>query len=53
MQANQPAPTIKEIQQIIIDFFRCYQENQELFTPLFSPEQIDAIKDGRLPAGRL
>jgi len=37
----------------IIDFFRSYQENQDLFTPPFTPEQIKAIKDGRLPTGRL
>ena len=37
----------------IIDFFRCYQENQDLFAPPFTHEQIEAIKDGKLPTGRL
>jgi hypothetical protein len=37
----------------IIDLFRCFQENQDLFTPPFTPEQVEALKAGRRPAGRL
>jgi hypothetical protein len=37
----------------IIDLFRCYQENQNLFGPPFVPEQVAALRDGRLPTGRL
>jgi hypothetical protein len=37
----------------IIDLFRCYQEDHNLFEPPFTPEQVEASKDGRLPTGRL
>lgn len=37
----------------IIDLFRCYQENRELLESPFTPEQVKALKAGRLPAGRL
>jgi hypothetical protein len=37
----------------IIDLFRCYQENQNLFVPPFMPEQVEALKDGRFPTGIL
>ena len=37
----------------IADLFRCYQEYQELFTLPFTPEQVEAIKAGRLPGGKL
>jgi hypothetical protein len=37
----------------IIDLFRCYQENRDLFTPPFTLEQVEALKSGRLPSGRL
>jgi hypothetical protein len=37
----------------IIDLFRCQQENQELLTPPFTPVQIEAIKSGKLPDGKL
>jgi hypothetical protein len=33
----------------IIDLFRCYQEEHNLFEPPFTPEQVAALKDGRLP----
>jgi hypothetical protein len=36
----------------IIDLFRCYQENQNLFHPPFMSEQVLVLKDGRVPAGR-
>jgi hypothetical protein len=37
----------------IIDLFRCYQEQQNLFEPPFTAEQVSDLKAGRLPAGRL
>jgi hypothetical protein len=37
----------------IADMFRCYHESKELFETAFSTEQSEAIKNGRLPAGRL
>ena len=37
----------------IIDLFRCYQENQDLFDPPFSAEQVAALKAGNLPDGSL
>jgi hypothetical protein len=37
----------------IIDLFRCFQEEPGLFEPPFTPEQVEALKDGRLPDGRL
>jgi len=37
----------------IIDLFRCYQEDQRLFEAPFTPEQVQAFKDGRLPLGEL
>jgi len=37
----------------IADLFRCYQISPELLEPPFTPEQEAALKEGRLPAGRL
>jgi hypothetical protein len=37
----------------IIDMFRCYQESPDLFESPFTPEQVTALKAGRLPEGRL
>lgn len=37
----------------IIDFFRHYQQAPELWTAPFSPEQVAALAQGRLPAGQL
>ncbi len=37
----------------IADFFRCYQDCYSLFEPPFAPEQVDILKGGRLPKGRL
>jgi hypothetical protein len=37
----------------IIDLFRCYQENPELLMSPFTPEQVEDLKAGRRPAGRL
>ena len=37
----------------IVDLFRLYQQDGDLFEPPFSPDQIMEIKAGRLPAGAL
>jgi hypothetical protein len=37
----------------IVELFRCYQEKTELFTPPYDPEQVEALKAGRLPKGKL
>jgi hypothetical protein len=37
----------------IVDLFRSYQQTQALFEPPFSPEQMAALDDGRIPEGKL
>lgn len=37
----------------IVDLFRLYQQDADLFDPPFSPDQIVELKAGRLPAGSL
>jgi hypothetical protein len=37
----------------IVELFRCYQENSDLFSPPYNPEQVVSLKSGRLPSGRL
>ena len=37
----------------IIDLFRCYHESRNLFEAPFTPQQVEALKAGRLPDGRL
>lgn len=37
----------------ILDMFRCYQENADLFLPPFSTQQAAEIKAGRIPSGAL
>jgi hypothetical protein len=37
----------------IVDYFRCYQEREELLEPPFSEAQTRAIKAGRVPGGDL
>lgn len=37
----------------ILDLFRCYQENPTLFEPPFTKEQVEVIKAGQVPDGRL
>lgn len=37
----------------IADLFRCYHESADLFDPPFTPEQVAALRAGRLPEGRL
>jgi hypothetical protein len=37
----------------ICELFRCYHAAPELWAPPFAPEQVEALKAGRLPDGRL
>ena len=37
----------------IVDLFRCYQEVRDLFDVPYTPEQVAALKGGRLPEGQL
>ena len=37
----------------IADLFRCYHESKELFDVAFTKDQVEAMKSGRLPKGRL
>jgi hypothetical protein len=37
----------------IVDLFRLYQQDADLFDPPYSPDQIIELKAGRLPAGSL
>jgi len=37
----------------IVDLFRCYQEAPDLWEPPFTPDQVTALKAGRLPGGPL
>jgi hypothetical protein len=44
---------LPERMHFIADLFRCYHATVELFDPPFSEEQLDAIRAGRIPAGRI
>ena len=44
---------LPERMHFIADLFRCYHESNELFDAAFTIEQVKALKDGRLPEGRL
>jgi hypothetical protein len=37
----------------IVELFRLYQQNSALFDPPFTPDQVMALKERRLPEGRL
>lgn len=39
--------------RFIAELFRIVQEDEALFTPPFSPGQVAALRDGRVPAGQL
>ena len=43
----------KERMHFITDFFRAYQEQQLLFDPPFTPEQVTILKSGSRPPARL
>lgn len=44
---------LQERMHYIADLFRCYHESEELFDKAFTVEQVEAMKNGRLPDGRL
>ena len=44
---------LKERMHFIADLFRCYHLKKEVFDEAFTVEQVKAMKEGRLPAGRL
>jgi hypothetical protein len=44
---------LKERLHFIADLFRCFQEDQTLFSEAFTPVQVAEIKSGNVPAGRL
>ena len=44
---------LQERMHYIADLFRCYHQSKELFDGAFTTEQVDAMKNGRLPGGRL
>ena len=37
----------------ITELFRCYQFDEQLYQPAFKPEQVEAMKRGEVPMGRL
>jgi hypothetical protein len=43
----------KERMHFITDFFRTYQERQQLFDAPFTPEQVAILQSGNKPSGRL
>ncbi|MCW3093294.1 MAG: hypothetical protein JWP81_4363 [Ferruginibacter sp.] len=44
---------LAERMHYIADMFRCYHQSKELFDPAFTAAQVEAMKNGRLPEGRL
>jgi len=44
---------LKERMHFIADLFRCYHLRKEVFNEAFTNEQVKAMKEGRLPVGRL
>jgi hypothetical protein len=44
---------LAERMHFVADYFRCSQEHAPLLQPPFSPDQVAALKSGRLPSGRL
>jgi hypothetical protein len=44
---------LKERMHFIADLFRCYHLRKEVFDEAFTEEQVIAMKEGRLPQGRL
>ncbi len=45
--------TLPERLHFIVDFFRSYQQTQDLFRSPFTPAQAESLKAGRLPRGPL
>ena len=44
---------LKERMHFIADLFRCYHLKKEVFEEAFTKEQVKAIKEGRMPEGKL
>jgi hypothetical protein len=44
---------LKERMHFIADLFRCYHLRKEVFDEAYTEEQVKAMKEGRLPQGRL
>jgi len=44
---------LAERMHYIADMFRCYHQSAELFEGPFTAAQVDAMKKGRLPGGKL
>jgi hypothetical protein len=44
---------LSERMHYIADLFRCFHESKEIFDAAFATEQIEAIKQGKLPEGSL
>lgn len=45
--------SLPERMHYIADMFRCYHQSPELFDEAFTVEQVAAMKNGRLPTGKL
>lgn len=44
---------LSERMHFIADLFRCWHARAELFTPPYTPAQVAAMRQGRLPSGEL
>jgi hypothetical protein len=44
---------LTERMRFIADLFRCWHARAELFTPPYTPAQVEAMRQGRRPAGDL
>ncbi len=44
---------LAERMHFIGELFRCCHSSKELFDAAFTPEQVNALKEGRLPTGTL
>jgi hypothetical protein len=44
---------LQERMHFITELFRCYHQSNELFAPAFTSAQIEAMKNGKLPQGKL
>lgn len=51
--AVQDWSDLPERMHFIVDMFRCFQEQGNLLSAPFSPDQVVELKAGRLPEGRL
>jgi hypothetical protein len=45
--------SLAERMHFIADLFRCYHETGELLEPPYSADQVEAMRAGRIPSGRL